>query len=594
LKNILRKMRLLFLSLLKNPISSLDFFKSIRTEEIYENDIHIKLASDWLLKAQEVGADNGYSRGFYLYKNGWDKSYIETTGYIIPTLLNVYLLTKDNRYKKSALKAGEWLLYIQKENGAFTDIDKDIELVFDTGQVLYGLIAIYELEDIDNLQREKYKQAIIKASNWLCKVQDSDGSWTKFGFNSIAHSYYSRVSSILYKAGMILDNNLFKESATKHIQWVLKSQFDNGFFDKLKFSSDENPLLHTIIYVLEGLYDYYILTKDNNILNALLKNANVLKEINIQRDLLLCSQYNENFDCINEERCITGLAQWSNLSFKLYELTKNKDYLLIARKTLYYLKAKQFKQNNNLKGALAGSIPFWGTYAPFSAVNWGVKFYIDALLENEKYKLSLIDDSNLWIGECFKFQNHVVNSTFSQTSKVYLKTLEKYIKNATNILDLGCGEGKFIRYFQDMFNKEINGIDPYFFDGKIVKEGNVYNIDFKKEFDLIYTIEVLQHVKYLDIALEEINKRLSKDGIFIVCDRNPNSFIGYIKSIQEYRGKWMYAFDSPFIEKWYSLLKWKKILKKSGFKIEEIITFSSKNGKFGWMNRYNIIITRKK
>jgi ubiquinone/menaquinone biosynthesis C-methylase UbiE len=291
---------------------------------------------------------------------------------------------------------------------------------------------------------------------------------------------------------------------------------------------------------------------------------------------------------------MTGLAQWASISFKLYRLTNDKDYLLVARKTLYYLKSKQFKEDNDLKGALPGSVPFWGVYAPYSAINWGVKFFIDALVENEKYKLSLIEDSNLWIGECFRFESHVVDDSFTETSKEYLKTLEIYINKSDNTLDLGCGKGKYIRYFQNMFrNKNINGIDPYFYDDDIVKKGDVYNIDFDKKFDLIYTIEVLQHVKYLDTALQEIYKHLSEDGVFIICDRNPNSFIGHIKSIQEYRGKWMYPFDSPFTEKWYSISKWQDILNQNSFIIDTIKTFNSKNGKLGWINKYNIIIARK-
>jgi len=594
MKKKLSKLKLLLFSLVKNPKEFYIFLKSIRNEEIYDNNIHIVMASDWLLKSQKATKDYGYSRGFYLYKNGWDKSYIETTGYIIPTLLDVYRLTNNKEYKESAIKAGEWLLNIQKENGAFTDIDKNIELVFDTGQVLYGLIALYELEDTSSALKEKYKKAIVNASNWLCNIQDSDGSWTKFGFNSIPHAYYSRVSSILYRAGILFNNSLFKERSNKHISWVLSSQMENGFFNNLKFSEDEEPLLHTIVYVLEGLYDYYTLTKDKRVFEALLKNANRLKEINKKRDLLLCSQYDINFNCINTERCITGLAQWSALSFKLYRVTNNQDYLIHAQKTLYYLKSKQFKENSNLKGSLPGSVPFWGIYAPYSAVNWGVKFYIDALVENEKYKISLIEDSNLWIGECFKFESHVVDDKFSETSKKYLNILGKYIKESNNILDLGCGEGKYIRYFKDKFNnKNINGIDPFFFDNTIVNKGNVYNIDFNKKFDLIYTIEVLQHVKYLNLALKEIYNKLDKNGLFIICDRNLNSMRGYIKPLQEYKNRWMYPYDSPFIEKWYSISKWKEILTNNKFKIEDIITFTNNKGKLSWINRYNIIIARK-
>lgn len=598
MKNIkirLRKIKFLLQSVFKNFSSLLLFFKYIRNEDIYENDKHILLAANWLLKAQETGGDDGYSRGFYLYKSGWDKSYIETTGYIIPTMLEVYEKTKDERYYESAYKAGIWLLGVQKDNGAFTDIDNDIELVFDTGQVLYGLIALYENEKIDKDSKEKFKIASYKACEWLCSVQDIDGSWTAYGFNKIPHSYYSRVASILYKAGCVFKNDEFKKCADKNISWVLSRQKENGFFDNLKFQADEENVLHTMIYVLEGLFDYYTYTQRADILDSLLKNANILKEININKELLLSSQYNDKFESVNNERCITGLAQWANLSFKLYELTKDAEYLLCARKTLYYIKSKQFKEGNDLMGSLPGSVPFWGVYAPFSAVNWSVKFFIDALLQSNKYKFSLIEDSNLWIGECFKFNNDVVDTKLTYTAQNYIKILSKYIKDNHNILDLGCGKGKYIDIFSGKFeNKNIVGIDPYYYNDKNIFIGDTYAINSNIKFDLIYCIEVLQHVKYIDVAIDNIkNNLVEKDGLLIICDRNPISVIGFLKSIWEFRGKWMYPFDSPFIEKWYTINRWKQILTRHDFIVYKTYTFCSRGGR-SIMNRYSVIIAGRK
>jgi len=591
MKKTLSKIRLLGLSLLKHPRAFFLFLKYMRNEEVFDIDTHLAMASDWLLKTQSVGHDDGYSRGFYLYK-GWDKSYIETTGYIISTLLDVYVHTGERKYLDSALHAGRWLLSVQKSNGAFTDIDNDIELVFDTGQVLYGLVALYESNELEAAEKERYRQAIEAAGEWLCSVQDTDGSWTTYGYQKIAHSYYSRVASILYKAGMVVQKEHFKVCASKHIDWVLSSQMENGFFDHLKFVPTQESFLHTMVYVLEGLYDYYQYTWDEQVLNALLKNANRLNAINHERDLLLCSQYDSDFHCVNPERCMTGLAQWAALAFRLFALTEDEVYLKNARKTLYYLRSKQFKEGKDLNGALPGSVPFWGEYAPYSAVNWGVKFYVDALLESQSYPLSLIDESTLWIGECFRFSSHVVNHDFSATSQEYLKFLEPYIAQAKKVLDLGCGEGKYIRYFKEKFEeKKIYGVDPYFFDNETVKQGDAYTIPFDQTFDLIYTIEVLQHVKYLDDVLKEIGEHLAKEGRLIVCDRDPRSPIGYAKPIYEFRGKWMYPFDSPFVEKWYTLKTWKKILEKNGFEIERTYTFTSPSN---WKNRYSIIVTRKK
>jgi hypothetical protein len=41
--------------------------------------------------------------------------------------------------------------------------------------------------------------------------------------------------------------------------------------------------------------------------------------------------------------------------------------------------------NLNVRGAIAGSFPHWGAYAPFSYPNWAAKFFIDAMLLRSRW-----------------------------------------------------------------------------------------------------------------------------------------------------------------------------------------------------------------
>ena len=122
----------LSLKSLRRPKLALLSLKSIRDTRILSNKEHIQKASNWLLLSQENSPEGkGYSRGFYLFKQeGWDKAYIETTGYIIPSLIQAGEYLNDQRFIDSALNAGRWLLSVQKPNGAFTSIDNDTELAF--------------------------------------------------------------------------------------------------------------------------------------------------------------------------------------------------------------------------------------------------------------------------------------------------------------------------------------------------------------------------------------------------------------------------------------------------------------------------------
>ena len=57
-----------------------------------EHEPHLAAAIEWLVRAQDATPDGGISRGFslawhpYFGGRGWQPSYPETTGYIIPTL----------------------------------------------------------------------------------------------------------------------------------------------------------------------------------------------------------------------------------------------------------------------------------------------------------------------------------------------------------------------------------------------------------------------------------------------------------------------------------------------------------------------------
>ncbi|MFZ2196118.1 MAG: prenyltransferase/squalene oxidase repeat-containing protein, partial [Thermodesulfovibrionales bacterium] len=279
---------------------------------IRENRFHINAGAAWLMLAQQKGR-GGFSRKYCLYE-GWDKPYIETTGYIIPTMLAAGRFLEDGRFTEGAKSAAYWLLGMQKENGAFCDNDTGLEQVFDTGQVLTGLVtAFYEWGD------DRFLSSATRAGAWLVKVQEQDGSWQRYAYNTIKHAYYVKVAAALLQLSQATGEPRYHEAALKNIRWTLACQTEDGYFRHTQFRDGEQPFLHTIIYVLEGLMDSYEILKDESILDAAMRSVTALKEINQERDLLLCSQYAENWLPVNRERCITGLAQWAGIAIRAYE-----------------------------------------------------------------------------------------------------------------------------------------------------------------------------------------------------------------------------------------------------------------------------------
>lgn len=111
------------------------------------------------------------------------------------------------------------------------------------------------------------------------------------------------------------------------------------------------------------------------------------------------------------------------------------------------------------------------------------------------------------------------------TSEYYIDYLLEQESKPAVILDLGCGEGnseeKFRAYHQDInwFGLDIAESPEVNAREKI--EGNFYtfdgiNIPFEDNyFDIVYSNQVFEHVRYPEALLKEIYRVLKPDGYFI-------------------------------------------------------------------------------
>src|SRR3989344_155308 len=75
----------------------------------YPNEAHIKSAMEWLSIAQKQNNDGGVSALYSLFE-GWAPSYVETTGYIIPTFYNYAEITKNPAYREKDVRMAEFEL----------------------------------------------------------------------------------------------------------------------------------------------------------------------------------------------------------------------------------------------------------------------------------------------------------------------------------------------------------------------------------------------------------------------------------------------------------------------------------------------------
>ena len=335
----------------------------------------MRLAADWLLRAQAVHGSEGYAHSF-TFRRGWAPCYAETTGYIVPTMLRAADVLSCPAYDASALRAGEWLLRAQQDDGSFVDLEGRRQ-VFDTGQILEGLVALHRRTKV-----EAYRTSAIAAAEFIAGCQNDDGTWTRHAYLGVPHSYYTRVAANLLAVDREFDVPAAGRAATRFLAWALAQARPNGYFGAMEFAPGTLPYLHTVVYVLEGLEASHAVTGDPVLARACARTSEALLDVAEQSDGVPWAQYDAKWRFARTERCLTGVAQWAALLMRLFRAEPRERYRSHFSRSLAFLRARQFRRGGpNVRGALPGSAPMWGTYFRFAIPNWGVKFYLDALLE---------------------------------------------------------------------------------------------------------------------------------------------------------------------------------------------------------------------
>ena len=351
------------------------------------NEAHLRAAIEWIARAQDASPDDGVSRGYSVLGRKWGPSYPETTGYIIPTFFDYFHATGDDESRQRALRMADWEISGQMDNGAVQSGDLDLfprkPAVFNTGQVLFGLVRAYK-----ETKEDKYKKAAEKAADWLVEAQDNDGSW-RTGLSALTtnpvHVYNTRTAWGLLEAYTITLKETYLKSAVDNIDWALTQQLDNGWFTNNAFDISETPLLHTIAYAIRGVLECGANLDKKLYISAAAKSADALLELQ-QEDGSLYGKYDSNWKNTVKWSCLTGDAQVSVIWLRLFELTRDIKYLDATMRMNCFLKRTQDLRalNKNIRGGIKGSQPIWGGYGAFSYLSWATKFFVDALLLEDK------------------------------------------------------------------------------------------------------------------------------------------------------------------------------------------------------------------
>lgn len=341
----------------------------------------LKDAVNWLLVSQQKMNDDGM--GCFHISEGWSSSYPETTGYIIPSLIDYFHLSGEEDVWQKATDAANWLLSIQKDSGGWQGgkiAENKAEVVFNTAQIIRGMLTIF-----NEKQDEKYKNSAIKAADWLCKIQNQEGYWKEFALMNQPRVYDSYVDVPLLEVWKLTNDEKYKEAAIKNLEWIIQQkQKPNGWFEDCDNTIKRNnkPILHTISYTIDGLLNSGLILKEEKYIDAAKKPADKLLDIFLQNEYLN-GRYDENWQG-SEHMMTTGWAQMAGVWFDLFDISQDEQYKYSASRIndiLLCIQQRKFKETENTKGAMPGSVPIWGKYEPFAFPNWATKYFADSLLK---------------------------------------------------------------------------------------------------------------------------------------------------------------------------------------------------------------------
>lgn len=337
---------------------------------------------EWLKRSQDMSGsrDGGSSRSYSLI-SGWATSYPETTGYIVPTLIDYSDRSGDSELAERAARMLDWLVSIQFADGGFQggkiDAVPRLAVTFNTGQILLGLAA--------GVRRfgGRYRPAMNRAAAWLRDSLDEDGCWRKHGTPfAIAgdKAYETHVSWGLFEAARLEPHQGFGEAGLKQTRWALTKQTGNGWFASNCLASPQEPLTHTIGYVLRGLIEAYRFSRDAEFLAAARKTADALLGI-IDLDGRIPGQLDHDWNGTVDWTCLTGNVQIACCWFLLFAITGASDYRQAAmRANRYVRKTVHLFGSADVVGGVRGAFPVDGDYGRYEYLNWATKFCVNAQL----------------------------------------------------------------------------------------------------------------------------------------------------------------------------------------------------------------------
>jgi rhamnogalacturonyl hydrolase YesR len=221
---------------------------------------------------------------------------------------------------------------------------------------------------------------------------DEDGCFVRHTSNDLVNAFNVRAAWALLTLGRLTEDKRYAKAALANADWTLRQENAKGFYRNNQFKPGSNANAHGIAYVLQGLLEFYRITRDDRYLASVRRAAErIVSRYGSMR--WFAADIGENWEYLSKHICVTGYVQLAIVLFGLYGIDGDQRYLNAA---LNFLDDTAATQNVSsvgkpCYGAIKGSIPIYGRYAPLQYPNWATKFFIDALLAK---RLALSENAN--------------------------------------------------------------------------------------------------------------------------------------------------------------------------------------------------------
>ena len=162
------------------------------------------------------------------------------------------------------------------------------------------------------------------------------------------------------------------------------------------------------------------------------------------------------------------------------------------------------------------------------------------------------------------------------------------------VLDLGCGQGEYslmmarafphIKFTSlDIEKERLDKITKIINDDNLTNiqthHGMVESIEKDEQFDLVYSIDVFEHIDVNHMPFEQTYKKLKKGGFAFIKMPNITQRTVLPQSLFESHNQWL---DDEHIGQVYNLTDLENRMKKEGFKIVKSFYADGLISRFAW------------